>query len=169
MNPVLLLNVSYEPLRVIGWQRAMTLILLDKAEIVEARDCLVRSAHETFVLPSVAKLTSMARWRRQHMKFSRTNVFRRDEFTCQYCYKRHSPKDLSLDHIHPRSKGGRTTWRNIVTACKRCNQTKEDRTPRQAGMRLLREPFAPRWFDGELHNLHKEEWGDYLGWGKTAA
>lgn len=166
MNSVLLLNASYEPLKVIDWKKAMTLILLDKAEIVEARpDCLVRSARQTFCLPSVAKLKNMARWRRQHMRFSRTNVFRRDDFTCQYCTKRFRMADLSLDHVIPRSKGGRTKWTNIVTACKPCNGAKEDRTPSQAGMKLAREPFVPRWFDGVLNSKaqHVESWRVYLG------
>ncbi len=143
MVSTLLLNASFEPMKVIPWQRAITLLVLDKAELLEAYDEVVRSVSVEIALPSVVRLRRYARGRRAGVTFSRANVFRRDEFTCQYCGEQPGASNLTFDHVIPRARGGRTEWTNIVTACVRCNARKAARTPAQARMALRRAPVRP--------------------------
>lgn len=142
MASTLLLNVTYEPMKVISWQRAITLLFLDKAELVEAYDEVIRSINHAVHKPSVVRLRRYARQERK-VKFSRVNIYRRDAFACQYCGAQPGAAALTLDHVLPRARGGRTEWTNIVTACARCNAQKADRTPEQAAMPLRRRPFKP--------------------------
>lgn len=166
MKPALLLNATYEPLRIVAWKRAITLVLLDKAELIERHDCEVRSAHDSFALPSVLRLTRRVDVPRHGVRFTRMNVYRRDGFRCQYCDRRFDVDDLTFDHVVPQSRGGRTTWKNIVTSCGPCNREKGDRTPSEAGMPLRSEPGKPRWwpFSESSINIdkHPEDWRPYL-------
>lgn len=139
---VLLLNASYEPLRVISWQTAITFLYLNKVEVIEQYESTVASPSREFPLPSVVRLYRYTA-RRRRVEFSRHNVYRRDEYTCQYCGVRHAPARLSLDHVVPRAHGGRTEWTNIVTACVECNAIKAARTPEQARMGLRSRPAVP--------------------------
>ena len=145
---VLLLNASFEPLNVIGWQRAIKLVVLEKAEIVEATDRHVRSVSRHVPVPSVVRLTCFVRFRRREAKFSRRNIYSRDDHRCQYCGQRLTPGDLTCDHVIPRSRGGQTEWANIVTCCVPCNRRKGGRTPSEAGLRLIRSPGQPTWLWG---------------------
>ena len=145
---VLLLNASFEPLNVIGWRRAVKLVVLEKAEIIEVSDREVRSVSATVPVPSVVRLTSFVRFRRREAKFSRRNIYTRDNFRCQYCGTRPSAHELTCDHVIPRSRGGRTDWSNIVTCCVSCNRRKGGRTPAEAGLRLIRHPAQPTWLWG---------------------
>jgi 5-methylcytosine-specific restriction endonuclease McrA len=112
----------------------------------------------------------MVKFRSNHhaVKFSRINIFTRDRYTCQYCYKRFRSEELTFDHVVPIAKSGRKTWENIVTACWRCNNRKSGRTPHEAGMKLLKEPVKPKWTPrltlmiGIRHA--PESWRDYLYW-----
>ena len=166
MVSTLLLNASYEPMKVITWERAVTLIVLGKVEMVEAYDDVVRAATLSLSMPSVVRLRRYARSRRRGVKFSRSNVYRRDEFTCQYCGARPGVAGLTFDHVVPRAQGGRTAWDNIVTACVPCNAAKADRTPEQAGMALARRPTRPAYLQAVAPSdaVH-ESWRDYLAWG----
>lgn len=168
MTSTLLLNASYEPMKVIPWQRAITLVVLQKAELIEAYDEVVRSVSEDFAMPSVVRLCRFARGRRTGVKFSRANVYRRDEFTCQYCGAQPGTSKLTFDHVVPRARGGRTEWTNIVTACMACNARKAARTPAQARMTLTRPPARPGYMPavGERDMLH-DTWRDYLTWGSA--
>jgi 5-methylcytosine-specific restriction endonuclease McrA len=121
MSHVLLLNATYEPLRVITWQRAIRLLTLGKVEVVEETDHEIRSVSFVIRLPSVVRLLRLIRPRRRPLKFSRQNIYLRDNFRCQYCGVRVSSQELNLDHVIPRSLGGMTTWENIVTCCVPCN------------------------------------------------
>jgi 5-methylcytosine-specific restriction endonuclease McrA len=144
MLATLLLNASYEPLRVIPWHKAIVLALLQKADILETYEgVMVHSAHAEFPWPSVARLRTRVAWRNKSAKFNRKNVFRRDNYTCQFCGKHCEASHLTFDHVIPRALGGITVWSNIVTACIPCNQRKGGRTPQQAGMKLLSEPKDP--------------------------
>lgn len=145
---VLLLNASFEPLNVIGWRRAVKLVVLEKAEIIEVSDREVRSVSACLPVPSVVRLTSFVRFRRREAKFSRRNIYTRDSFRCQYCGTRPSAHELTCDHVIPRSRGGRTDWSNIVTCCVACNRRKGGRTPAEAGLRLIRMPAQPTWLWG---------------------
>lgn len=145
---VLLLNASFEPLNVIGWRRAVKLVVLEKAEIVEASPHEVHSVSTRMHVPSVVRLTSFVRFRRREAKFSRRNIYTRDDFRCQYCGHRPPSQELTCDHVIPRSRGGRTEWSNIVTCCVPCNRRKGGRTPSEAGLHLIRTPAQPTWLWG---------------------
>lgn len=140
----LVLNFSYDPMREICWQKAITLIFLNKAEIISNYNVTVSSPSTKMNIPSVIRLTSQVKWKWQTTRFSRQNVFKRDKFRCQYCGTKHVGTDLTFDHVVPKSVGGKTGWYNIVAACKACNQKKGDRTPQQANMTLLSEPKPPK-------------------------
>lgn len=170
MESTLLLNASYEPLRVLHWQKAITLLWREKVEVLEVHEQKIRGASSSIPLPSVVRLHSMIRLREKHrtVKFSRVNIFTRDGYSCQYCAKVFRPSELTFDHILPISRGGRKTWENIVAACWRCNSRKSGRTPKEAGMRLLKKPVRPRWTEvvavtSDIRGA-PESWRDYLEW-----
>lgn len=139
---VLVLNQNYEPLNVCNARRAFVLVDHGKADVLEHSPGHLRSASAVFPLPSVIRLIAHIRRPRPQMRLTRKEVFHRDGFMCQYCGER--GRDLTLDHVVPRHRGGRPTWENLVTACKRCNHRKAGRTPKEAHMRLVREPRPPR-------------------------
>ncbi len=171
MEHTLLLNVTYEPIKVVSWQRAMTLWAQGKVEIIDEHEREVRAVKFSFRLPSIVRLLRFVRVRNEHqVKFSRANIYVRDEYTCQYCGKHKEPRDLTFDHVVPVAQGGRRTWENIVTACSPCNARKDNRTPEQAGMTLLRQPRRPsasarfRATVGIGMRKAPESWRDYIYW-----
>ena len=146
MHRVLVLNATFEPLNTVSVPRAVALLLADKAEIVEAAEARLRSQHVTLPLPVVIRLVTYVRIpRMMPLAVTRRGVLNRDNHTCQYCGRSPHSAELTLDHVLPRSRGGKTTWENVVAACKPCNHRKNDRTPAEAHMRLLRAPFRPRY------------------------
>ncbi len=140
-TPVLVLNANFEPLNVCTTRRALVLILTGKATLVLDGRGEVHTVSRSFPRPSVIRLAHMVHRPRLPIKLSRREVFRRDNYTCQYCGRR--GVRLTLDHVIPRRLGGSHSWENLVTACAECNFRKGGRTLGQAGMRLLREPKAP--------------------------
>lgn len=170
MDMTLLLNATYEPLRVVHWQKAITLLCQGKVEVLEFHEKDIRGVSITFRLPSVLRLLKMVKLKSQHrsVKFSRINIFTRDRYTCQYCQKPHKTEDLTFDHVVPIAKGGQKTWENIVTACWRCNNKKSGRTPEEAGMHLRKRPTKPRWSPAMTLMLGVRKtpntWRDYLYW-----
>jgi 5-methylcytosine-specific restriction endonuclease McrA len=169
--PALVLNadfrpLSYYPLSLWPWQETIKAVFLDRVDIVSTYDKMVHSPSLEMRLPSVIALKQYVTQDRAPA-FTRFNLFLRDGFACQYCG---SGEELTFDHVTPRSRGGRTTWRNIVTACAPCNLTKGGRTPREAHMIPRREPRRPTSFELQQqgrrfppHHLH-ESWLDYLYW-----
>lgn len=141
-GPVLVLNQNYEPLNVCNTRRAFVLLIHGKAEVLEEGKGLLRSPSSSYPCPSVIRLVYLIRRPRPQTRLTRREVFQRDDFTCMYCGVQ--AHDLTLDHVIPRYRGGRHTWENLVSACKRCNHRKAGRTPQEARMRLLREPVHPR-------------------------
>ena len=141
-SAVLVLNGNFEPLNVTRVRRALLLLIRGKAEMIENGRGQLQAATTSLEVPSVIRLSSYVRRPIQSQRLTRRDVFLRDRNTCQYCGK--SAKDLTLDHILPRHRGGQNTWENVVAACVRCNHRKAGRTPREAGMRLLTEPTIPR-------------------------
>lgn len=138
---VLVLNQDYQALSVCSVQRAMVLMLLQKAELVEAEaGRMLRTSREQFAWPSVVRLKGYVRVPYRRVLLTRRNVFRRDEHACQYCG---SSDRLTLDHVHPKSRGGADTWDNLVAACVPCNNRKGNHTPAEARMPLRRKPFRP--------------------------
>lgn len=166
MKPALLLNATYEPLSIVSWKKAITMVLLGKAQAIEKHDCRIRSASDSWALPSVLRLFRRVNIPRRKIRFSRLNVYRRDNFTCQYCGVESPADDLTFDHVMPRSRGGDTGWTNIVTACPTCNRKKGDRTPEEAEMPLMSEPKQPQWWPFSRYskqlNEHPDDWKPYL-------
>jgi 5-methylcytosine-specific restriction endonuclease McrA len=166
----LLLNKGYEPIEIIPWQDAITLWWVTKAEILSSyEDKVIRSCYLEMPTPAVLRLKTSHRYRRDFVPFERHFVYARDQWTCQYCGNRFPEDDLSYDHVIPECRGGKTWWDNIATACSSCNSIKDDRTPEEAGMPLLRRPKKPSWLPGVLALLvHKGEvppqWADWVDW-----
>jgi 5-methylcytosine-specific restriction endonuclease McrA len=169
--PVLVLNadfrpLSYYPLSVWSWQDAIKAVFLDRVHPVAHYDKSVRSPSLEIRLPSVVSLKTFVRPAR-HPAFTRFNVFLRDRFACQYCGSR---EDLTFDHLTPRSRGGLTTWENVVTACSSCNLQKGGKGAGESGMRPAQMPFQPTVQDlhrnGRLFppNYLHHSWLDYLYW-----
>jgi 5-methylcytosine-specific restriction endonuclease McrA len=140
------LNASYEPLSVVSVKRAIILLLKEKAEIVEAAAAVLRSEHQSFQMPLVIRLVYYVRIpHRMTVPISRRALLLRDHAECQYCGARPPRKDLTVDHVLPRSRGGQTTWENVVIACKPCNSRKGNRTPGEANMNLTVLPRKPKY------------------------
>ncbi|HEX4925985.1 MAG TPA: HNH endonuclease [Bdellovibrionales bacterium] len=162
-----MLNASYEPLKIVGWQKAIILWFQGKVEVLEHHDVVVRSVRMTLRIPSIIRLKSYVQVRKKSaVRFSRENIYLRDGYRCQYCNQSFPPKDLTLDHVIPVSRGGRKEWTNIVTACRRCNQKKGNRSPHDAEMPLRTKPAMPQWLpQPELHvsaSLTPDSWKVYL-------
>jgi len=162
---VLVLNQNYEPLNVCSWRRAIALLCLGKVVALEHSSTVVRSASREFPLPSVVRLTYPIRRPLPELKLSRRAILARDGYTCQYCG--HSGKDLTIDHVVPRNRGGPSTWDNLVACCLRCNNRKGDKTLKEANMTLLRKPRRPRFIPYLSYATFKAavknpQWRDYL-------
>ena len=142
-SPVLVLNQNYEPLNVCNVRRAFVLVDRGKAEIIENGRGYLHSPTYLFEIPSVIRLIYLIRRPRPQGRLTRRDVFLRDRFTCQYCGR--ETKDLTLDHVLPRHRGGVHDWGNVVAACKTCNHHKAGRTPPEAHMGLIRLPFRPAY------------------------
>lgn len=147
MSHTLVLNASFEPLHVVSWQRAIQLLFQGKVEVIEESDHEVRTVRLTIKVPAVLRLLSYVPLTRKKnlVRFSRLNIFLRDNYICQYCGGKFQKAALTLDHVIPIVQGGNKSWENIVTACKPCNQKKGGRTPAQAAMHLIRKPKQPTW------------------------
>jgi 5-methylcytosine-specific restriction endonuclease McrA len=170
MQHTLLLNASYEPLKVVPWRKAVTLWCQGKVEVISVYDREIRSVSISFKLPSVIRLLRYVRMRRRfdYVPFSRANIYARDEYSCQYCGQTLPATELTFDHVVPVAKGGRKDWENIVTCCVSCNRLKGGRTPPEAGMRLVRPASRPHSAPAiritiGLRNA-PDSWRDYLYW-----
>ena len=139
---MLVLNATYEPINVCTVKRAVVLLLKDKAEVIEHSEWELRSASSSIQRPTVIRLVTYVRIPRDthRRKITRRAVFARDEWTCQYCGSR---GNLTVDHVIPKSKGGSSSWENIVASCAPCNRRKGDLLAPAVGMRLLRQPRTP--------------------------
>ena len=185
--PVLVLNRLWQPIHTCSVRRAIRLVCLGHAQIVqtdgEARyqthdlvswaahssghlaGDLIRTVRHAFRAPRIIVLALYDRIPRKEVKFTRQNVFLRDDLVCQYCGQRFVERELNLDHVVPRDKGGKTTWENIVTSCIRCNTRKANKLAYEVGMALLRKPKAPRWrpIFGKRPELSEDEsWAQFL-------
>jgi 5-methylcytosine-specific restriction endonuclease McrA len=161
-SPTLVLNRSWVPINVTTARRAVVMAFVDLVRIVEAGSYdlfsfdrwvsrgptngkVVVGVDRSFDVPEVVVLRSYDYVPKSGVVFSRRNLYRRDSFTCQYCGGKPGTQELSLDHVLPRSRGGRSTWENCVLACTTCNTQKGGRTPEEAGMRILSVPHKPHW------------------------
>ena len=165
-TPVLVLNVDYEPLNVCSTARAIGLLLVEKAEIVQNGRGQIRAATRAYERPSVIRMQYKVHRPRPRVRLSKREIFRRDSFSCQYCGQ--PSAHLTLDHVLPRHRGGKYEWENLVSACPQCNRRKGNRTPQEAGMLLVRTPAEPSPSAVYLYGRYLEqnnEWAEYLqGW-----
>ena len=169
--PALVLNadyrpLSYYPLSLWSWQDSIKSVFLDRVSIVSNYDKIIRSPSFDMRLPSVIALKNFIK-PQTNPSFTRFNVFLRDKFSCQYCG---SAKELTFDHLLPRSKGGQTNWDNVVTACSSCNVKKGGRLLKNSDMCLNQEPYQPSTDDLHKNSKHfppnflHRSWMDYLYW-----
>lgn len=179
---VLVLNRAYLPIHVTSVRRAFTLIYRDLARAIDEQyqtfdfeswaelgsiceGDTIGTARGPIPVPRVIVLTAYDRMPKRYVRFSRINIFARDNFTCQYCGDRPVRSELNLDHVVPRALGGRSTWDNVVCSCVDCNRRKGGRTPEQAGLSLTRLPAKPRWtplMNLMVSSVRYKEWRPFL-------
>lgn len=169
LETTLVLDANYRPQRAIPWTQAITKVVADKkAEVIESYpEKYIRTTSWTYEMPSVIRLIIPVK-RQRAVKFSRHGIYARDNGRCQYCGMKFGRREWTYDHVIPRVQGGKTCWENIVCACHSCNQRKADKTPEQAGMRLLSKPVRPKKMPlGDEHGMMyqpgmPESWRAYL-------
>lgn len=178
---VLILNRHYQPVHVTSVRRGFSLLYqgiakaVDEqfriyefagwAELSAANHDSISTVSRPIRVPRVLVLSAFEHLPRSRVRFSRLNIYSRDQDTCQYCGRRLSRSELNLDHVLPRSQGGKTSWENVVCSCVECNLAKGGRTPEQAGMKLLKRPTRPRWtpfFRGAARRVTYREWLPFL-------
>jgi 5-methylcytosine-specific restriction endonuclease McrA len=183
---VLVLNRLWQAVNICSVKRALTLLFEGRAQVVfdlggtlrtfsfnEWHDFSQRKPHDESIhtisfrirVPKVILLAVFDRLPKKEVKFTRHNVFERDQNTCQYCGRRFERKDLNLDHIIPRDRGGPTTWENIVCSCVPCNTRKANRTPTEAGIKLIRKPKRPKWrpfVQVNLNGIKDDSWKQFI-------
>ena len=166
---ILVLNRLWQPVNIVGVKRGFSLLCQDYAQVIHTSEGTfeildfgnwvafseeypptnpsdsIQTVRLSLRIPKVLLLRIYDRLPIHEMKFNRQNLFERDGFRCQYCTRAFLSKDLNLDHVIPRDRGGKTSWENVVTSCIRCNSRKGNRLPHEAGMRLVRRPQRPRW------------------------
>jgi 5-methylcytosine-specific restriction endonuclease McrA len=179
-SSVLVLNRNYHPVHVTSVKRAFSLLYQGVAKAIDdqyklyefddwaalsaTQDCIT-TVNRTIRVPRVLVLSAYEYLPKGRVRFSRLNIYARDHDTCQYCGRTLPRSELNLDHVLPRCDGGKTTWENVVCSCVPCNLKKGGRTPEQAGMKLLRKPFRPRWtplFRGAIRRVTYREWLPFL-------
>jgi 5-methylcytosine-specific restriction endonuclease McrA len=158
-SAVLVLNQNYEPLNVCNEKRAIVLIDRGKAEVLEHGVGHIRTPSEVFQRPSVIRLVYLIKRPRPKARLTRREIFLRDNFTCQYCGLR--GKDLTLDHVIPRHRGGKHTWDNLVSACRTCNHRKGGKMVDEAKMALRRPPFQPRISTYYMLNQYLQSYAEW--------
>lgn len=167
MQRALLLDKNYMALSLVPWQRAVTLMVKGKAEPVAGSGVVreVKGSSSNFSVPSIIRLLVTIPWRAHmgRLKFTRKSMLIRDGHMCQYCGVKVG-KTATMDHVIPRSRGGKTDYKNCVTCCKACNNAKGDKTPTEAKMKLLSKPKRPTFLTLYKHYIdnHPEEWSDYI-------
>ena len=164
-HEVLLLNCNYEPLNVCNMRRAVSLLLLGKAEVLHHREIPLHTVRGNLDAPSVLKMRYLVKRPMPELRLSRHSILARDHYTCQYCGAK--GRDLTIDHIVPRWTGGPHTWDNLVACCRKCNLKKGDKTPQQAHMALMKKPKRPHFIPylalpTYLKAQGKEDWRTYL-------
>ena len=184
-RPVLVLNRLWQAINVCSARRAVALLSCGHAQVVDEeagdfatygfeawcrapvdkREPAIRSVTLAMRCPTIIVLTIFDRLPRKEVRFSRSHVFARDHHTCQYCRRRHERKCLTIDHVKPRQRGGKTVWTNVVCCCVDCNRVKGNRTPEEADMPLMSAPHKPRWqpFLGtQFARVYDESWHHFL-------
>jgi 5-methylcytosine-specific restriction endonuclease McrA len=166
LEPVLVLNANFEPLNICNTRRAIGLMMTSKATLILNGRGFIHTVSEKYPRPSIIRLERMIKRPRIRVKLSKREVLRRDNYTCQYCGQK--VPHMTIDHIIPRSQGGKHEWDNLVAACPTCNHRKGGRTLVQAHMRLLRKPVEPPSSAAYIfarHLTQNKDWGPFIeGW-----
>jgi len=172
MKKVLLLNGDYTPLRFISSVRALKLILKGRAEIIDIgngqsvwNDDFFRTPSKEIKVPATVRLTSRIHAKWTPPRFRKRAVFHRDDWKCQYCHSELQKANTTIDHVHPKSKGGESSWKNCVTSCKRCNKIKANKTLAEVGWRLLKQPEEPNPFqlwNAAASGCWHDDWSVFL-------
>jgi 5-methylcytosine-specific restriction endonuclease McrA len=190
-NKVLVLNKGWVPINVTNAFEAVCKLFNEKAKVVDknygvftldqwienwsdaskimevAEERKINCVNFVIPAPEVIVLTDYNGFKVKRAKLSRVAIFTRDQYTCQYCGKGFPTKKLNIDHVHPKSRGGKSTWENLVLSCFTCNTRKGNRTPKEAGMKLLSKPSEPHWsllHGKKLHNTKvPKSWTEFLG------
>ncbi len=181
--PVLVLNKNFQPVRLTNAKQGFLLLYLGRARALDSAfephdfqhwsartlsdaDETIGTPRGPIAVPRLLQLNGFSRMPQSPLRLSRKNIFLRDKYTCQYCGVRPTVKELNLDHVQPRSRGGRSTWENLVTSCRRCNMNKANQTPDEAGLTLRTRPHRPGWSVALMmatpHHRYAE-WAPFLG------
>jgi 5-methylcytosine-specific restriction endonuclease McrA len=158
MEKVLVLNYDYTPINVTSSAKGFKLVYKGKAELLKSSDNPICAGYINFVRPLIIRLLKYIKFRPSGIKVNRNRIYRRDGNECGYCG---SKKELTIDHIVPRSKGGSNSWSNLITCCHKCNLYKADRTPVEAGMVLKKRPYEPSLFSDILNSSVETAWNEF--------
>ena len=142
---ILKLNNSYEPIDIVDWKKAFKLIVNKKVEILKVYDKKINTSENEFVVPAVIRLLNSFKRTHSKINYHKKHVIRRDRNICQYCNKKFKPSKLTIDHVIPQSKGGKTCFENTVACCSECNNKKDNKNLSEVNMKLKRMPFHPNW------------------------
>lgn len=158
MDTVLVLNSDYSPLNVTTLKRGFVLVDKGKAEVLEKGVQDIITTVGNYVRPLIIRLLTYVKHQSRGLKVNRKRIYKRDGFTCAYCG---TNKNLTLDHVLPKSRGGRNTWENMVTCCSRCNSKKDNRTPEEANMKLRFKPYKPSIFSVVVSENVESIWKEF--------
>jgi hypothetical protein len=158
MDKVLVLNSDYTPINVTTVFKGFKLVDKGKAEILKAGDNPIIAGEKEFLRPLIIRLYNYVKFRFHKLKINRNRLFRRDNYACVYCG---SKRNLTVDHVMPKSRGGQNTWLNLVTCCSHCNRVKDNRTPEEAGMRFLKQPYEPSIFSEVVNPSIESVWQEF--------
>ena len=158
MEKVLVLNADFTPINVTTVFRGFNLVSKGKAEVLKSSDKPIQSGTKTFIRPLIIRLLNYVKYRVSKLKINRHRLYKRDGYECAYCG---SKKNLTIDHILPKSRGGQNSWMNLITCCSNCNRYKGDRTPDEANMKLRYSPFEPSIFSEVINPSIENIWIDF--------
>lgn len=158
MEKVLVLNADYTPINVTTVFRGYILVTKGKAEILKSAETPLNAGSVTFIRPLIIRLYNYVKHRIHKLKINRHRLFKRDNFECVYCGTK---KNLTIDHILPKSRGGENSWLNLITCCSSCNRKKGDRTPEESNMKLRYKPYEPTIFSEIINSSVESIWLDF--------
>ena len=158
MDRVLVLNSDYTPINVTSLVRGFILVDKGKAEVLKSGEIPIISGDKEYVRPLIIRLLSYVRFRIKSLRINRQRIFKRDNFKCAYC---NSQKNLTIDHILPKSRGGDNSWINLITCCRNCNRYKDNKTPEEAGLKLKIKPYEPSIFSDVINPNISQIWEEF--------
>lgn len=158
MDRVLVLNSDYSPINVTSVYRGFTLVHKGKAEVLKSSEKPIIAGIQKFVRPLVIRLLNYVKWRVRKLKVTRQRLFKRDNHECAYCGTK---RNLTIDHILPKSRGGQNTWTNLITCCSSCNLRKGSRTPEELGIEMRYHPYEPTIFSNAINSSVESIWNEF--------